>query len=165
MVYRHIYWGLLCIGPDEDNLLTEAVKPKSYLIKIVTPVHYATKEEAEKDDMEYYFQVSNRGTVIKGVPGSFFRHEKESGMVPEECPRRDEIRQEDWTRYRIIRLKENPIAAGSHLAINGGGGKPCSKRWNKIFPVADIYPIKKVAYSVIAVPDVKAEGGKECRYR
>jgi hypothetical protein len=52
MVYRHIYWGRLQVGPNEHNILTDAVKTKNYLVKIVTPASYQTKEAAEKDDMK-----------------------------------------------------------------------------------------------------------------
>ena len=67
MIYRHIYWGLLTVGPDEHNLLTDAVKKKNYLVKIVTPFAYKTKEEAAEDGFEYYFSVVDDHPCMLGL--------------------------------------------------------------------------------------------------
>ena len=68
MVYRHIYWGRLDVGPNEDNLLTDAVKTKSYFVRIITPQFYRTMEEAAADEMEYRFEVFDDQPFITGIP-------------------------------------------------------------------------------------------------
>ena len=160
MVYRHIYWGLLQIGPSKDNSLTRAVKKKNYLVKITTPKKYDSKEEALSDDFEYHFHVWS-GADISLFGAS--RAIQEKVMAGEDLPDDvingyDEIKQDNWPRYRLIRLKKD--AEISEEGIHEGFcqcGTPSAKRWEKLFPVFGSYPVKKIAYTVIALPDVREE--------
>lgn len=111
MVYRHIYWGLLSIGPNKNNMLTEAVKTKYYLVKIITPFVYASEEEAKQDPTAYEFAIADGEARIIGLPGELWEDFKE-GHIIETCPLIDMIGQEDWTRYRLLRLKCDPGKAG-----------------------------------------------------
>ena len=161
MVYRHIYLGLLSIGPNDNNLLTKAVKTKHYLVRIVTPFMYGTKEEAQKDPMTYEFAVANGISRIIGFPGDL-REDFEEGSIPETCPMIDMIRPKDWNRYRLLRLKCKPGKDGDWInEIPGENVKPCGKKWNRLAPAMGRYPIEKVASSIIAFPDVSMEEMKE----
>ena len=165
MVYRHIYWGLLTVGPDKGNLLTDAVKEKNYLVKIVTPFSYETKEEADRDGMKYWFCVTDDKPILLGLHKDLDEMVEKGMEVPDDCPLRDQIRQEDWSRYRLIRLKEHAkVAKGDFEEKALRCGKPVGKDWKKLFPVYGVYQLQKVARSVIALPDVE-EGERECRYR
>ena len=132
MVYKHIYLGLLSIGPNDNNMLTEGVKTKNYLVRIVTPFVYASKEDAQE------------------------------GHIIETCPMIDMIRQEDWTRYRLLRLKCDPERRGDWLSeIPDEDVKPCGKKWTRLAPAMGRYPIEKVACSIIAFPDVSMKEEKK----
>ena len=164
MIYRHTYWGLLSVGPDEHNLLTSAVKEKNYLGKIVTPFEYKTKEEAVGDAFEYYFQVVDDHPVILGIHHALDERIEEGWDIPEGCPLRDKISEENWARYRLIRLYDAPENMAGDLEGNVlKYGRPSEKAWRKIFPVIGIYHLKKVAYSVIAIPDVSDGGREKCK--
>ena len=164
MIYRHIYWGLLTVGPDEHNLLTDAVKEKNYLVKIVTPFAYKTKEEAAEDGFEYYFSVVDDHPCMLGLHHGLDDLIDAGVEVPMECPLRDKIEEKDWARYRLIRLKEAPESVIGNLEENAVHcGKPSGKAWKKIFPVIGIYHLKKVAYSIIALPDVNDGGREKCK--
>ena len=166
MVYRHIYWGLLSVGPDKDNLITNAVKEKNYLVKIVTPRMYRTREEAEKDGFEYYFQVADDHPSLIGRHKDFDELMEKGFEGVEPGPYHDVILEEDWPRYRLIRLYEDPLKGLGSLEENAFRfGKPSGKDWYKIFPVMGIYHLKKAAYSVVALPDVEDGGEERCRYR
>ena len=160
MVYRHIYWGLLNIGPSEDNELTEAVKPKAYLVKITTKRAYKTKEEAMEDDMSYAFHVWRDDITLAGSSAKIKeRILNGQGNYGDLFEGYDYIGQEDWPRYRMIRLRDGAdiTPAGIKEEICRAG-RPTGKRWEKIFPVRGEYPLKKIAYSIIALPDVNDEG-------
>ena len=164
MIYRHIYWGLLTVGPDESNLLTSAVKEKSYLVKIVTPFEYKTKENAAEDGFEYYFQVIDDHPVILGWHHGLDDLIGEDADIPGSCPLRDKISEENWARYRLIRLYDDTGSMAGDLEKNViRFGRPSRKAWRKIFPVIGIYHLKKVAYSVIAIPDVNDGGREKCK--
>ena len=166
MIYRHIYWGLLTVGPDKHNLLTGAVKEKNYLVKIVTPFEYKTKEEAEQDGIEYYFEVVDDHPCMLGLHHALDGLIDEGMDIPESCPLRDKIEEEDWARYRLIRLMEKPEYVAENLEENAVRyGKPSGKAWKKIFPVIGIYHLKKAAYSIIALPDVDDGGREKCKSR
>ena len=163
MVYRHIYWGLLSIGPNENNLLTEAVKTKYYLVKIVTPFVYATKEEAQQDPMEYEFVTVDEGSRIVGLPGELWEAFEEGG-ISEDCPMIDIFGQRDWPRYRLLRLMTDPGKSEDWLSeILDERVKPFGKNWNKLAPAMGRYPIDKVASSIIAIPDVSMKELKEIK--
>ena len=155
MTYRHIYWGLLCVGPNDKNLMTKAVKTKHYLVRIVTPFAYKSIQEALKDEMVYRFEVLDERPFIMGFPNPVKEGEA-SYKVPDNCPMIDHISQKDWTRYRLIRLKgEEKVKEGKIASTAIDVGKPSGKAWKKIFPVLGIYPIEKVASSIVAMPDEK----------
>ena len=159
MVYRHIYWGRLQVGPNEFNMLTDAVKAKTYLVKIVTPASYHTKEAAEKDDMEYHFDVFDEEAFMVGLPKALQKAGMQ-GDLPCDCPLFDAIDvidQNEWTRYRLIRIKDAKKAQGKIDLETFDGGKPSGKNWKKLFPARGVYPIEKVAWSIIALPDVDSE--------
>ena len=167
MEYRYVFFGCLQVGPSEDNLLTEAVKTKNYLVRIVTPTSYKTREDAEKDDMEYEFYVYDEEPIIVGIPLSIKKN-LQDGSVPWECPRIDVVHQNDWTKYRMIRLKEDAFKGIGELVESPFTcAKPTGKEWKKIFPMYCKYPITKVAWSIIGISDVeeKEEGEKVCRFR
>ena len=154
MVYKHVYLGLLSIGPNDNNLLTEAVKTKHYLVRIVTPFVYGTKEEAQDDPMAYEFAVADGIARIIGLPAELWKEFKE-GRILETCPMIDMIRPENWTRYRLLRLKCEPDKDGDWISeIPDEAVKPCGKNWNRLAPAMGRYPIEKVASSIIAFPDV-----------
>ena len=154
MVYRHIYWGLMSIGPNEHNMLTEVVKTKYYLVKIVSPFVYATKEEAEKASMVYELEVLDEGARIVGLPVELWGAFKE-GVIPEGCPMIDVISQEDWPRYRLLRVKSSSSKCGNmEEELFKARLKPCGKDWNRLAPSMGRYPIEEVATTIIAFPDV-----------
>lgn len=161
MVYKHIYLGLLSIGPNDNNLLTEAVKEKNYLVRIVTPFVYATEEEAQKDPMAYEFAIADGEARIIGLPEKLWEDLRE-GNIMETCPMIDMIGQEDWTRYRLLRLKCDPGKSWDWLSeIPDEEVKPCGKKWTKLAPAMGRYPIEKVASSIIAFPGVSIKEEKK----
>ena len=167
MVYRHVFWGCLQVGPGGDSMITEAVKTKKYLVRIVTPASYETKEEAKEDEMEYEFCVFGKDPYLFGLPASMKEQQKDS-IPPEECPKVDLIRQSDWTRYRMIRIRDMTLDEIGRLGRGPVSlARPTGKKWKKLFPVYGKYPITKVAWSIIAIPDAEKEeeGVHVCRFR
>ena len=161
MVYKHIYLGLLSIGPNDNNMLTEGVKTKNYLVRIVTPFVYASKEDAQKDPMDYEFAIADGEARLIGLPGELWE-DFDEGHIIETCPMIDMIRQEDWTRYRLLRLKCDPGRRGDWLSeIPDEDVKPCGKKWTRLAPAMGRYPIEKVACSIIAFPDVSMKEEKK----
>lgn len=160
MVYRHIYWGLLQIGPSKDKLMTKAVKKRKYLVKITTPRKYSTKEEAREDDFEYDFNVWSGGEVSLFGASKAIQERLAAG---EELPDGvfsgyDEITQDNWPRYQLIRLKADADISPSGIRdCLCRCGVPSGKRWEKLFPVYGSYPVRKVAYSIVAFPEVDGE--------
>ena len=153
MVYRHIYWGLLQIGPESQSMLTEAVKRRNYLIKIVTPDIYKTKEDAREDLMEYSFHVGVDDVSLFG----FISRKKTPEREGEDLLKNfDVIKEKDWTKYQMIRLYDDTkITEGRISERLCECGYASAKHWKKIFPVIGTYPVKKVASTIIALPDVK----------
>ena len=154
MVYRHIYWGLLCVAPAPSNQMTEAVKPSLYLVKVISPHACGTKEEAMEDPMEYCFHVKRgEAPYIYG----FAKRKAQDKAGKEQPVFTEKIRQGDWERYRLIRLDKSwKVADGDEG--HGRAGRPCGKRWGKLFPAYGCYPLKKAAFSVVAFPDVSGQG-------
>ena len=167
MVYRHIYWGLLNIGPSGENDLTEAVKPKAYLVKIITKNKYKTKEEAEGDDMKYVFHVWRDEIILEGSSQKEKdRILKDGGNCENLFEAYDYIDRGDWPRYRMILLDKGAVVSPEEMdGALGHVGRPTARRWEKIFPVRGEYPVKKVAYSLIALPDAEDEGDGDAKTR
>ena len=156
MIYRHIYWGLMAVEPGPMNAMTEAAKPAEYLVKIVTPGKYETKEEAMRDDLFYVFRMTGGKPYLEGIPTSEIPDDKDlSGRLPSG----DRIEEQDWSRYRIIRLNNgNRNETCLKEIFEKGAGRPCGKPWRKLVPAFGCYPVEKVGYSIIGFPDVK--GGR-----
>ena len=147
MVYRKMYWGLLTIGPSEMNAMTEALMPRSYLIKIVSPIDYATHEEALREKLEYGFLVTDEEPILIGMSGS--------GKDWEDGEAVDVLTWEDWPRYQMIRLKSS-AAKTDHKDFEelAKGAVPCSDEWKWMFPAYGCYRVENVAFSVVGLPFV-----------
>lgn len=157
MIYRHIYLGEMAVEPSPINMMTDAVKPVLYLVKISTPGKYQTKEEAVKDDLSYVFQVMREGIFLKG-----FRINElpEDFNLCNPLPARDRIMEEDWSRYRLIRMdtgRKKYSCIGE--AMQPGAGYPCRKSWRELFPAIGCYPVVKKDCMIVGFPYVK--GGTE----
>ena len=113
-----------------------------------------------EDAMTYRFEVFGKKPVLTGFP-SCFEEEILHGSVPDGCLLYDRISQEDWVRYRMIALKDQEKGREGKNVLKGA--RSCDRKWEKIFPVLGVYPLKKVAYSIIALPDVEkeVEGGAD----
>ena len=157
MVYRHIYWGILRIGPDSQSMLTGAVKKRNYLLKIVTPGIYRTSTEAEGDPMEYSFHAGADDVSLLGF--SRCRDKKSEKGILESLKDFDSIREGNWTRYQMIRLWDD-----ARITPDGVDGKLCecgrvsTRKWRRIFPMIGTYPVEKCAYTIVAFPDVDKKG-------
>ena len=136
------------------------MKPKAYLVKIITPTEYHTEEEATKDKTEYMFRVYDDMPYLEG---SVIDDEGEDGRPRKEAHVTDRIRQKNLERYRLFRLKE----IGKDELLNGKpikSIKPCGKAWNKLFPAYGCYPLIKLDSNVIALSEVKEGGLSLCRF-
>ena len=123
MVYRHIYWGLLCVAPAPSNQMTEAVKPSLYLVKVISPHACGSKEEAMEDTMEYCFHVKRgEAPYIYG----FAKRKAQDNAGKEQPVFTEKIRQGDWERYRLIRLDKSWKDADGDEG-HGRAGRPCAK--------------------------------------
>ena len=165
MVYRHIYNGLLEVIPGPENCMTDAAKPTSYLVRIITPEWYISREEAARDELEYCFRMDRKGPCLVGLvrDGMRSRAPENDGSGNEEgntCLAVDWIGETDWDRYQMIRLNDRRYGiADTEKMFQKGSGKPCRRPWRKLVPAFGCYPIIKKSGTVIAFPDV--EGGTE----
>ena len=158
MVYRHIYWGLLPVRKGPGNSLTGALKPSYYLVKVVSPIVYESRETALEDQMEYCFVAQDEEPYLFGYEETQ-DEEREEGKNKDRKPFTDQIFQSDWSRYRIIRLGGKKKRKGKKETPKIG--LPTAKAWKKLFPAYGCYPLIKVAYSIIGLPEVEAKKEKD----